>query len=136
MRISDWRSDVCSSDLRPALRLRSPVNILEAHDVVLAQVIARLHFDQFEWAIADVFQTMLHPDRDVRGLVGTQHQQVLATGDAGAAIDHHPMLGAVMMQLQAERSTGLDADALDLKPCAAVYRIVATPRATIGRAPV
>lgn len=35
-------------------RLRAPVNVVQSHDVVFAQITARLHFDQFKRHFAGV----------------------------------------------------------------------------------
>src|SRR3546814_9613146 len=60
MRISDWSSDVCSSDLIK---------------VVLAQQVANFHFDQVEqFGVFDQV-ALVQPDHDLRNvdLLGQQH---------------------------------------------------------------
>src|SRR5438132_234543 len=78
---------------------RSPVLVVEAHDVVLAEIIAALHLDQHERISAGILEAMHRLDRNVRRLIRFQLEHVIAARDAGAAVDDDPMLAAPMMQL-------------------------------------
>src|SRR5471030_3204104 len=104
------------------------VDVLEAHDVVLAQVAAGLHFDQVQRHLAGIFQPVVHADRDIGRLVFRQQLDALAAGDAGRAADHHPVLGAVVVHLQRQLAARIDGDALDLEALADVDALVAAPR--------
>ena len=79
------------------------VVVLEAHDVILAQVAAGLHFNQVKRRIADVFEAMLFPDGDVGGLVFVQQQGFLAASHLSLAGNHDPVFGAVLVFLQRAR---------------------------------
>src|SRR5690606_4826844 len=48
-------------------------------------------------------------------------------GDLGHAGDHHPVLGALVVLLQAQRRAGLDHDALDLEALAGIDGVVVAP---------
>ena len=54
------------------LPLSAPVDVVEAHDVVLAQIAADLHLDQFKPNLAGVGEPMDAPDRDVNGFVSAE----------------------------------------------------------------
>ena len=101
----------------------------EAHDVVFAQVAARLHFDDLQGQLARVRQPVHLTQRDVGALVFAQQQYLVAVGDFGRAADHHPVLGTVVVLLQRERGTGLDGDALDLVARSGVDAVVPAPGA-------
>ena len=47
------------------LPLPAPVDVVEAHDVVLAEIAADLHLDQFERDLAGIGEPMNAADRDV-----------------------------------------------------------------------
>src|SRR5712672_2457457 len=50
-------------------RLGPSVAVGHAHDVVLAEIRARLHLDELQRQLAGVFEPVFGPDRDVDGLV-------------------------------------------------------------------
>ena len=54
------------------LPLSAPVDVVEAHDVVLAQIAADLYLDQFKPNLAGVGEPMDAPDRDVNGFVSAE----------------------------------------------------------------
>src|SRR5690349_13939240 len=106
----------------------APVAVFEALDVVLAEIAARLHLDDEERHLARVLEPVPGSDGDVGGLVLVQEQRVVAARDLGAARDHHPVLGALAMQLQRDRRAGLHHQAFHLIALARVDRLVVAPR--------
>src|SRR3954468_15357019 len=80
--------------------LPAPVDVVEAHDVVLAQIAADLYLDQFKPDLAGVGEPMDAPDRDVDGFVFVHAALVSAERHFGRPLDHDPMLGSVEMLLQ------------------------------------
>src|SRR5215467_3395372 len=109
------------------LRALAAVAVLEAHDVVLAEVRPRLYLDDLEHDGARILDAMLHADRDVSRLVLLEEEHLLAAGDARRACDDHPVLGPMMMHLQRELRTGLDLQALHLKARSRFDAVVASP---------
>jgi hypothetical protein len=105
------------------------VGVFEAHDVVFAQVAARLHLDDLQRHLARVGQAVHLAQRDVGALVLGQQDDLVAVGDLGRAADHDPVLGAVVVHLQAQAGAGLDHDALDLVARAVVDAVVPAPGA-------
>ncbi len=75
----------------------------------------RLHFNNFERDGAGVDQAVHLAQWDVGGLVFGEEQHFGAISDFGRAFDHNPVLGTVVVLLQAEAGAGLDLNALDLE---------------------
>src|ERR1700731_3638187 len=96
-------------------RSLASVTVLEAHYVVFAEIRAGLYLDDFQRHRARVLDAMLHADRDVGRLVLFEKENFLAARDARRAGHHHPVLGAVMMQLQRQGGAGLYLQALHLE---------------------
>ncbi len=62
-------------------------------------------------------------------LVFGQGQHFVTVGDLRRAGHHDPVLGAVVVFLQAQAGFGLDRDGLDLEAAAFVYAVVPAPGA-------
>ena len=107
----------------------APIDVVEANDVVFAKVAAGLDFDHLQRRLARVVQAMDFAKGDVGGLVFGEQEDLVPTRDLGRASDHHPVLGAVMVSLKAQRGPGLDGDALDLEPVAGFDAVVPAPGA-------
>src|SRR5262247_1628113 len=90
--------------------LPASVDVVEAHDVVLAEIAADLHFDQFEWDLARIGKPMNVADRDIDGFVFVHAAHVIAERDLGRSLDHDPMLGAMEVLLQRELASRLHDD--------------------------
>jgi hypothetical protein len=67
-------------------------------DVVLAEIAADLHLNEFEIDLAGIVQTVSPADRHINRLVLVQHLHFVADGNV-PGIDH-PVLCAVMVQLK------------------------------------
>ena len=74
--------------------------VLDALDIVLAEIAASLHLDKFEIDLAWIFQTVPGAARYVDRFVLVQHPHAVADGHPRRAAHDHPMLGTMMMQLQ------------------------------------
>jgi hypothetical protein len=74
--------------------LLSFVIIFEAHYVVLAEVVAELHFDECERASGAVAEAMVGFGRDVKVLAFFELKLAVAADDIGDAMDDDPMLAA------------------------------------------
>ena len=72
-------------------------------------------------------------ERNVGRLVLAEQELVLAAGHARRAADHDPVLGTVVMHLQAELLAGPDGDSLDLEAVAAGHALVGAPRSVHAR---
>src|SRR5580765_6237484 len=105
----------------------------EAHDVVLAEVAARLHLDEIERQLPGVLEPVLHPDRNEHRFVLRNEELVLAARDLRRPRDHDPVLGAVVVHLQRKRRARLHHDALHLEALAGVDALVVAPRAVHAR---
>src|SRR5687768_8566564 len=103
------------------------VAVLEAHDVVLAEIRAGLHLDDVQRDLAGILDAVLRAERNVGRLILLEQERLLAARDARSAGDYDPMLGAMMMHLQRHRGAGLDREALHLEAIAVVDAVVAAP---------
>jgi len=79
--------------------LDSLVVILEAHDVVFAEIVAKLNFNDGQFDVAAVSQAMIGFGWDVDVLALLQLQLLFATDYVGHAFDYDPMLAAPRMSL-------------------------------------
>ena len=66
---------------------------------------------------------------DVGTLVLGQQHDLVTVGDLCGATDNNPMLCAVMVHLQTERTTRLDHNTFDLEALTRVHTVIHTPRA-------
>ena len=92
--------------------LTAGVDVFVANDVILAEVAARLHFDQRQRHFAGVFHAVHGAQWDVDGLVLGDELNLFTDGHFGRAFDHDPVLGSVVVALQGQRRAGVDDDAL------------------------
>lgn len=83
-----------------ALTVSTPIDILEAYNIVFSQIIAALDLDHDQINDPWVFQAMLVPGRNKGGLVSVEHELAIVVENAGHAGYHDPVLAAVMMHLQ------------------------------------
>src|SRR5277367_3423903 len=90
------------------------VDVLDADDVVLAEVRAGLDLDQLQVDLARIGEPVDHPDRQEDRLVLVDDLLLLAARHLGGASDDDPMLGAMEMPLQRKLLSGRHDDALDL----------------------
>src|SRR3546814_3494997 len=66
--------------------------ILIPHDIVLAQICARLHLDEHHRDLPRILHPMLRPGRHVKRLVLRQQRHFVSHRDLGRALDDDPML--------------------------------------------
>src|SRR5512142_1106384 len=103
------------------------VVVLEAHDVVFAKVRARLHLDDLQRHLARVGEAVRFAERDVGALVLAEQELFLTACHFCRAAHDDPVLGAVVVHLQAQAGAGVDQDALDLEAWPGVDAVVPPP---------
>src|SRR5688572_568984 len=108
---------------------RAAVGVLDAHDVVLTEVAARLHLDDLQDLGAGVLDPVHCADRYVGRFVLAEVEDLVVARDAGAALDDDPVLGAMRVLLQGQLRARLDREALNLEPGAGIDAVVAAPGA-------
>src|SRR3984893_19171278 len=96
-------------------RTLAPVPIVEAHDVVLTEVRARLNLDMVKRNHAGILDPVLHPDGNVGGLIFLQQENFLPASNARRPGDDYPVLRTMMVHLQRQGCTGFDLEALHLE---------------------
>src|SRR5262249_49367960 len=104
------------------------VDVVEAHDIVLAEIAADLHLDQFERDLAGIGEPMNAADRDIDRLVLVHAAHVVAESDLGRSCDHHPMFRPVEVLLQRELAAWLNDDALHSVTWSDVDVLIVAPR--------
>src|SRR5262249_39108824 len=117
----------CYGAYRLAVASAALVVVLEAHNVVFAEIAAALHLDQLERDPPRIGEAMHGADRDVDGFVLVHSANLLADRHLGGAAHHDPMLGAVHVLLQRQLAARIHDDALDLEALARVDRLVVPP---------
>src|SRR5215831_5093010 len=110
-----------------ALLLPASVDVVEAHDVVLAEIATDLHLDQFERDLAGIGEPMNAADRDIDGFVFVHAAHVIAERDLGRSLDHDPMLGAMEVLLQRELASRLHDDAFHSVARGNIHILVIAP---------
>jgi hypothetical protein len=80
--------------------LCSTILVVEANDIILAEITADLNFDQFEGYLAGVSETMNAADRDICRLVLVDDADFVSNLNLGRTSDHHPVLGTMKVLLQ------------------------------------
>ena len=81
------------------LLVATAVNIVEAHDIVLAEVITRLYFDNIEDLVAGIFEIMRGSQWYENRLVFMQVENFIVAENARGAFDYDPVFGAMVMHL-------------------------------------
>ncbi len=99
----------------PSGRGRPAVVVVEADDVVLAEVAALLHLDEQQRLVAAVLDAVRGAHGDVDGLARRDLLHHVVEGDRGRACDDEPVLGALGVALVAQAVARLHGDALDLE---------------------
>ncbi len=105
----------------------SLIVILEPHNVVLAQIVAQLNFDDGQFDVAAVSQAMISFRWDVDVLALFQAQFPVAANNISHAFDYNPMFAAARMSLQAESRAGFYFQYFDLKAWSFFEDFVAAP---------
>src|SRR5262249_15617339 len=104
------------------------VDIVAAHDIVLAQVAADLHFDDLERRLARVFEAVPLGGDAVDRLV-LAHELLFPTDrHFGRAVHHHPVFGAMMVHLHRKHGPRLDVQKLHLEAGSEAQRLEIPPR--------
>src|SRR5216684_7758390 len=101
---------------RPDSLFDSLVVVCQPHDVILTEIIAKLHFNNLEWTNTAIAQTVICFERDMNVLALTQLQFLRTAHDVCYALDHDPVLFAPRVALQTEASAGFHLKHLDLEP--------------------
>ena len=104
--------------------IQSPVLIIEAHNIILAQVIARLHLNNLQINLALVLQFVLYAGGYISRFVGRHTKSFFSPGDGSCSPYHHPVLRTMTMQLQRNTRARLDNQSLDLKAAAFIQTLI------------
>jgi hypothetical protein len=86
--------------------LDSFIVIFQAHYVILAEIVAKLNFDDCQFDVAAVSQAMISFRWDVDVLTLLQSQLAVATDNVGDAFDYDPMLASSRVSLKTESRAG------------------------------
>src|SRR5438128_3923883 len=105
--------------------------VIEADNVVLPEVIAKLDFDDSQRCVCAVTKAMISLWRNVDVLTGTQLQFIFSTHHVRNAFDHDPMFAATRVALQTESRAGLHFQHFYFKAGPFFQHFVAAPRSLV-----
>ncbi len=108
------------------------VIVFEADDVVLAEVLAALHFDDDQRNHAGVLQAVGHPHGNEGRLVDVVGGFLVAARYLGGSGHYNPVLAPVMVHLQRKPLPGVDFDPFDLVIFVFLENGVGSPGAFAG----
>src|SRR5438128_682510 len=91
------------------------IDVVVADDIVLAEIVAELYFDDLDFIRSEILQAVLVALRDVDGLGARQGEYFVANRHSCGAVDDRPMLAAMLVTLQRQAAAGIDGNALDLE---------------------
>src|SRR5712692_662375 len=112
---------------RPDSLFDSSVVVFQPHDVILTEIIAKLHFNNFEWTITAIAQTVIGLERDMNVLALAQLQFLRATYDVCYAFDDDPVFLAPRVALQTEAGAGFHLQHFNLEPRLFFQNFVTAP---------
>lgn len=98
----------------------SSVCIFESNNIVFAEVTSRLNLYDLQLDGGWVSQSVYFTKRNIGGLIFGEEKNLIAVGDFGRAFDDDPVLGPVVMHLEAEFGAGIDVDTFDFEALAEV----------------
>src|SRR5271167_1911185 len=103
------------------------VDVIDADDIVLAEVAAGLHLDQLEIDLARIGQPVFATNGQIDRLVLVRELDFAIDRHFGRAAHHNPVFGAVIVLLQRQASAGPDYYALDLVAPSLIDALVIAP---------
>jgi hypothetical protein len=109
--------------------LGSVIVVFKPHDVVLAQVVTRLHLDDLQRDAAGVGQAVHLVCGDIVGLIFSKFQHIVTVGDFGSVGRSARVFSTIVVFLQAAACFGFVLDALDFEEAAFFETVVPGPRA-------
>ena len=98
-RLSVETSPTWLANANSLLMIDTAVIILETNDIVLAEIVATLHFNHHQVYDSRVHQAVLMASTNKGGLIGVQHQLLLVVDDLCHPADDNPVLASVVMHL-------------------------------------
>ena len=96
------------------VQLNPAIVILCSDDVILTEIIPRLHFDEDEWSISRVLDPVPGALGDVYGLTGREQNLFIISGHNGPAFEYEPVLSPASVLLKGKSLPGLDDNPLHL----------------------
>jgi hypothetical protein len=100
------------------LRLQPPVIVVQADNVILAEVVAMLNLNEQQGDRARVLNAMGSAAGDIDGISGVHLDGAAIQGDHALPCDHEPVLRAALVPLVAQPLARADLERLDLEAIA------------------
>lgn len=88
------------------------LHVIEPHDVVFTQARTQLNFDHLQVKTSRVLQPKKVAQRNAGGLVFGQQELALSACDPSGALDHNPVLNAVVLRPRRQGRAGVYKDAI------------------------
>ena len=102
--------------------------VLQAHNVVLAEVIAALYLDEDHFQISGVFDSMRRADRNINILAGVKPDFLIVERDFRLALHNDPVFCAARVFLITQPFARQNFDAFDFESLALVENCEIAPR--------
>src|SRR5687768_5647339 len=121
----------CSSAGAAREELRASKVVLEADDVVFAEIRAALDFDKNQIFFTGIFDAMSGADGNVDGFTSAYGDLAAVECDLRGAGDYDPVFGSLRMLLITQALSGQHLDSFDLESGCFLEDGVSTPRPLI-----
>ena len=109
------------------IRAFAAVIILETHDIVFAEVVTALHFDDVHGVVRDIGNSVNIANGNICGLVDAQVEFSVIQRDACLSAHYGPVFRAPCMFLQRQNSPRIDYEAFYLSSVVLIQTVVAAP---------
>src|SRR3989442_12076325 len=82
-----------------------PVIVLETHDVIFAEIITELNFDDFQYICPAVTNAVIGGYRDMNVLALAKPQFVISANNIGNTLNYDPVFVSALVALKTESGT-------------------------------
>src|SRR5262249_32496271 len=121
----------CSAIGVATVGLCSSKVVLEANDIVFAEIVAALHFDEDQIFFAGVLNAVGSADGNVDRLAGTNRDLTTVERDLRRSADDEPVFRTLRVLLITQSFSGQHFDPFDLESGCFFQHLVSSPRTSI-----
>ena len=103
------------------------IDILKSHNIIFAEITARLHFYNFKGDAAWILETVVGTYWNISGFVLGENEDIITARDFCGSGDHDPVLCPVMMHLQGKLGAGFYRQAFYLVAGSIINTLLVSP---------